>query len=345
MRFLFLVSFLPLFSWNLLAQDSLKLAVQTTTNKTEVTTGDFILYQIEVTHPSSVRLENFALPQLPQWIDVEPLEPQVSPGQSTEDNASFFKKLLSFDDSDLAVQTTKWSWRLWPTQEGILSIPEISIISQKTQEDDKTPLYRGKTNPITIKVRSFFDTSNPDQPPVLKIQKDLPPPPTSIPWLWIVVGLIVLVGIGVFLLIYKKRKKPIAVEPQETPHERVIRRLKELEQFILNHPEQVHHYYYQLSEIFREYLEKRFDLSAVSMTSQEFLPLLENKTPYTAEERNKIVLLTQKSDLIKFAEALPTKTELESSYNEVVSLIEAASYSIPDEEGEPIPPSVAERVS
>jgi len=113
----------------------------------------------------------------------------------------------------------------------------------------------------------------------------------------------------------------------------------------LNHPEQVHHYYYQLSEIFREYLERHFGFPGISMTSQEFLPLLENKTAYTVEERNKIVLLTQKSDLIKYAEALPTKTELESSYNEVVSLIEAASYFIPHvERGDTIQP-VAEGVS
>ena len=188
MKLCFLIAFLLFLNGSLSAQDSSLLEVQTIIDKSEVTTGDFVLFQIEVVHPAQVQLERISLPQLPQWIDIEQLESQVSPGEPLENNASLFKKLWPFDGSDSTIQTTKWSWRLWPTQEGELSIPEISIISQETQEDDKTSLYQGKTNPIIITVRNFLDTTNPDQPPVLRIQKSLPPSPTSIPWLWIIVG-------------------------------------------------------------------------------------------------------------------------------------------------------------
>jgi len=345
MRLSFLIVLLIVINWNLSAQSLSPWAVHATIDKTEVTTGDFVLYQIEVVHPTEIRLKKVTLPDLPQWVDVEPLEPKASLGQRG-DEFSVFKKFWPFDDTDSPVKTTKFSWLLWPTQEGEFSIPEILVISQDIQQDDRTPLYQGKTNPITVTVQNYLNMTNPNQPPVLKIEKKLPPPPISIPWLWMIVGVAVLVGFGIFLWIYKKRKKTIVIEPQETPHARAMRRLQELEQFLLNHPTQVHDYYYQLSEIFREYLEKRFDFSAVSMTSQEFLPLLENKTPYTAEERNKIVLLTQKSDLIKYAEALPTKMELESAYNEVVSLIETVSYSISNiEDGEAMQSSVAKEVS
>ncbi|MBF0276562.1 MAG: hypothetical protein HQM13_02165 [SAR324 cluster bacterium] len=309
------------------------LAVKSAIDKTVLTTGDFLVFQVEVSHPGHIQLKPISLNQyFEEGMDVEPIVPSESPMDSSEEG-NWLSRWWPFEKEEkVSLQNTFWSWRLWPTREGSWTIPEISIQSVQTDKEGNSALFHGSTQTLTFTVNSIFkDQEN----PVLKINKNMPEVPLTIPWLWLTTAGIIVIFLGLAWVFYKRRKRPLEVEAEELPHERALRRLKELEQFLLTNPQEVHQYYYLLSEIFREYLEKRFGFSASSMTTQEFLPMLEAETSYTAEERNRIVLLTQKSDLIKYAEVSPMRKEMDDAYREVIELVERTAYigeSDPDEE-------------
>ena len=302
------------------------LDIQTDIDKTALTTGAFLRYQIETTHPRLIQLQPISLNQyFKEGIDVEPLEPMVALHQPSEET-HWFSRWWPFGEKETASQqTTRWSWRLWPSQEGEWRVPEIQIQSVQTEKEGTEPLYQGTTKAVTFTVRSLLD---PQQKPILKINNELPDAPVSIHWVWWIVGGGVVILLGIASIFYKRKRALVPNVPEELPHERALRRLRELEQFLLTHPQDIHQYYYLLSEIFREYLENQFNFSATRMTTQEFLPMLASATSYTAEERNRIGLLTQKSDLIKYAEALPTQTEMEGASREVVELVEKVADTI-----------------
>ncbi len=302
------------------------LGIKTEIDKTVLTTGDFLLYQIETTHPRLIQLQPISLNQyFKEGIDVEPLESMVALHPPSE-TKPWFSRWWPFAEKETpSQQTTRWSWRLWPSQEGEWRVPEIQIQSAQTAKEGTEPLYQGTTKAVTFTVHSLLDQQ---QKPVLKINNELPDAPVSLHWVWWVVGGGLVILLGIAYLFYKRKRALVPNLTEEFPHERALRRLRELEQFLLSNPQDVHQYYYLLSEIFREYLENQFSFSATRMTTQEFLPRLESATSYTAEERNQIVLLTQKSDLIKYAEALPTQTEMEGASREVVELVEKVADTL-----------------
>lgn len=306
------------------------LQVETTIDKTTLTTGDFVHYQIQVIHPLTVQLHPIELNNYLKDIDVEALQPIV---ESVAEDGTWLSRIWPFEQKGVSHQMTRWAWYLWPGQAGKWTIPEITIKSLPVQEAQKEPLFQGMTAAKSFTVRPLFqvDPQNPASLPLLKVSNTPPPSITALNWIWIAVIVVALLILGGIWFFYQKKSPEVHLEPEELPHERALRRLRELEQFLAADPNEIHQYYFLLSEIFREYLENRFGFSATTMTTQEFLPLLASETSYTSEEQQKIVLLTQRSDLIKYAEALPTPTEREAAYREVVTLIEKVAY-LPIEE-------------
>ena len=308
------------------------LEIYVTLDKNSLTTGEFLIYQIEVTHPPALQFQPVPLEEhVPPGIDVELIE-YVPHLQQQRDESSWFAELWPFDEEE--IPTTRWSWRLWPVQAGTWTIPEIEILSLQTNNSEQPSRVLGKTDALTFTTRSFFewDPENPELP-VLKVKQELPPSPSTKDWIWILVaGILISLGVWLYLL-RKRRKPPVSTEDEERSDQRAFQRLRELKQFISTNPQQVHYFYLKLSEIFREYLENQFGFSATSMTTQEFLPLLQSRTPYDAEEREQIVFLTQKSDLVKYADEQSTHAEVEAAYNQVVKWIERIAFP-PTEESE-----------
>ncbi len=291
-----------------MAQDPL-LQVQAQIDKTTLTTGDFLQYQIEVIAPADVSIEPPRLPEpLSEQFDIDPQESSSLEGSEDSDTAQNHRRYL-------------WQWNLWPHQPGFQAIPPVTILGVRSNGTTE----EAQTQALQIEVTSLI---LPEQPPVLRDIKPQVDVPFSFPWWggWVIAGLILLIA-ALGYVWYRRSQRPLPPEPEETPHERAFRRLKELSHFISTHPQEVQQYYYDLSEIFREFLERRFRFAAVSMTTEEFLPSLQQNTPYTLEESQQIAELCQKSDLIKYAEVLPSKQEMDDAYNRVHQFIESIVYA------------------
>ena len=138
------------------------------------------------------------------------------------------------------------------------------------------------------------------------------------PWL-LRFGLVLLVAVIIAFAIYafirRRNNKPIffAPKPVEPPHITALRELDRLRGEKLWQNNRTKEYYTRLSDVVRTYIEGRFGVAAMEMTSDEILAGLRN----TGFEDNNLVDRLRKlfslSDLVKFAKAEPFPDENETS--------------------------------
>ncbi len=120
-------------------------------------------------------------------------------------------------------------------------------------------------------------------------------------------GLLLLVLIGFLIYyLYKKIKerrklKEIPFEEQIEPHELAFKRLKELEEKRLYQKGDFKNYYYELTEILRQYIERRFFIRALESTTNELKILLEAAGHIPGELKMQLIELFEMADLAKFA--------------------------------------------
>ncbi|MBU4318678.1 MAG: DUF4381 domain-containing protein [Proteobacteria bacterium] len=119
--------------------------------------------------------------------------------------------------------------------------------------------------------------------------------------LFILAGILVLCGlIWAFWQWRRWRNKTLEIEtifPELAPEDWARQQLDHLRGLMDTHPKA---YYFGLSEILRGYLEKRFSLEALEMTSEELIPrLVDLKLDPEWTRQTKAFLL--QSDLVKFA--------------------------------------------
>ncbi len=136
--------------------------------------------------------------------------------------------------------------------------------------------------------------------------------PTWLDYIWYIVGGVVLLIAAILLTIYfvrrGKKEKPVPVGPQESLQEQGLRLLAELEAKQLWQKNQVKQYYVELTDIVREYIEKRFNTKALELTTDELL----QKAQYHRELMpyySSLADILQTADLAKFAKAQPLPEE------------------------------------
>lgn len=132
-------------------------------------------------------------------------------------------------------------------------------------------------------------------------------------WHWFAYGLAAALLITAFFWWYFKRKKeekPEPVVPPRAAHLEAFERLQKLKEAQQWHDE-VKLYYSELTEILRQYIERRFLVPAMEQTSDEILISLKRKSDLTSEMLENLKQMLVLSDLVKFAKERPSSKESE----------------------------------
>ncbi|HEY2580401.1 MAG TPA: hypothetical protein VGI43_01260 [Mucilaginibacter sp.] len=144
-------------------------------------------------------------------------------------------------------------------------------------------------------------------------------------WYWIVIGVVALTAIGGLIWYYRnKPKKEVKIEapkPKVAPHIIALKQLKELQEKKLWQQGEIKQFHIELTDILREYLEKRYLVKAHEQTTDEILSGLRRKHLNDDDKNvlNKILVL---ADLVKFAKEKPLPAENEQSINNAIYFIE-----------------------
>ena len=141
--------------------------------------------------------------------------------------------------------------------------------------------------------------------------------------LWLIVGIILILGAVGLYWWYKKRQTPASQTTDvEPPHIRARRELRGLEAQQYFENGLVKQHYFVFSEILRQYLEAIRNFPAAEFTTEEIARHVK-----TAPDR-KLVPLLQQADLVKFADAVPTRARKEADFDAALAYIRETSPQI-----------------
>jgi hypothetical protein len=183
-----------------------------------------------------------------------------------------------------------------------------------------------KSNELTLQVETVkVDTTK----AAFDIKQPLLVTYTFIDWLkdnWIlVVGGLTLLGLIIALVYYlRKRPKdqPIVkiVKPAIPAHVTATNKLNELRAKKLWQQDEFKQYHSELTDIIREYLEKRYNIKTHEKTTDEILLSL-NKREIVGEYRELLKNILVLADLVKFAKVKPVPNENEESIDNAIAFV------------------------
>jgi len=134
---------------------------------------------------------------------------------------------------------------------------------------------------------------------------------------------IILVIIGVFIFRrVRKRNKIEEIEKLLPPHVIAIRDLNKLKAEKLSQNGKIKEYYSRLSDIMRNYLEKRFEIPAMGFVSSETLNSFNKLMPQSEMLSELLRNILQTADMVKFAKADPIQVENQSNIDNAFLFIE-----------------------
>ena len=151
---------------------------------------------------------------------------------------------------------------------------------------------------------------------------------------WVLLA-VLLAGVGVagyYLITYLQRRKleeagnEVVTEPLRPAEEVALEKLDAIKEKKIWQQGQVKEYYTQLTDVVREYIARRFEVSSVEQTSDETLrdirPLLSERKDLYDQLRKMLTL----ADLVKFAKWTTTPDENEISLRNAYTFVKETTH-------------------
>lgn len=141
--------------------------------------------------------------------------------------------------------------------------------------------------------------------------------------LWALLGLLVVVaGIILYFRYIRKGRLPLAPrKKEEPPYEQAVRRLNELKARHLCEAGREKEYYTDLTDILRSYMDSRFHINAMEMTSTQILHALEHNDD-TRLPRRHVKKVLEVADFVKFAAQRPLPDDNVKAFDSAMQFVE-----------------------
>lgn len=158
-------------------------------------------------------------------------------------------------------------------------------------------------------------------------------------WLWIVIGLVIIGGaVCTYLILSKKISvNIIPAKKPEPPYQIAMKKLSALKNEQLWENGQDKEFYTRLTDILREYLELRFGINAMEMTSTQINDAL-HKNEETRQSNALMKQILEVSDFVKFAKVKPLRDDNIKSFDAAIRFVEntkPAEQTVSGTEGDP----------
>lgn len=141
-------------------------------------------------------------------------------------------------------------------------------------------------------------------------------------WLW---ALLVLAGISLLIfgliLLRKRKHKSIVTPPPKPPYEEAIEALGKLHGKRYLQQGLIREYVFELSEIFKRYIGRRFEVNAEEFTAEELIAWL-GVSGLSLQIRHPVEWFFKTTDLVKFAKYTPANDTIERFGAEVMNFLE-----------------------
>jgi hypothetical protein len=277
------------------ADPSVSLAVNAEPQK--ITIGDKISYKIRVSHPGSLTLQPFSLSALGDFLVTDVRRKSLEKSAGTLED-EFILTLVTFSTGTVTIPAFALEFLSPQKQPLVVKTPEVPI-----RVDSVLDKYKNRGDIQEIKGQIGFIN--------------------LIPW---VIGLLGLAALGLILWLLHKRKTRQAAlgasAPPPRPAEIVAREaLAALESRRLIEEGRFKEFYVEFSGILRRYVENRFPIPCMDMTTSEMTRALRGLSLPSADFNN-IRETLQDCDLVKFAKFVPSPDEPPRHIKKALNFIE-----------------------
>jgi len=310
------VIFIGLLATQLVAANG-KISLEAKVDKNRIKIGDLIKYSIVVTRDENVNVEmpglgaNLGAFEIHNYDDPEPEKSKGEIIQRREYTISTY----DIGDYEIPSVTVRYS------------VGEDSLWKELTTEKIKITVESLKPS----EAGDIRDIKSP-----LEIERD---------WIRVirfVAAGVIIVLIGVLVFLYIKRRKegksliPRSDKPKRPPHEIALEELEQLLQEELVEKGEIKQFYIRISEIIRSYIEGRFFIIAIEMTTTQLIDTMRD-----AEVDDEHVQFVEdfliQCDLVKFAKYIPTPEENQKVIDQAFEIINTTKIIL-----EPETPEVEE---
>ncbi len=220
--------------------------------------------------------------------------------------------------------------------DGLLSLKQnILITSFDSGEFSIRPfefLYMDEEDTIPLKIFSLpqllkVNTIDIDTAKAIKPIKAPLGAPVSFnevyPWVLLGLGIIGLIWFLIYYLKKRRKKEPIFLskpKPKLPPHVVALNGLEELKHKKLWQNGKFKEYYTGMTDLIRQYIEDRFDVQAVEMTTDEIMSGLKRKE-VNKDVFDKLFQTLKLADMVKFAKEKPMPLENDISLNNSIDFV------------------------
>lgn len=145
---------------------------------------------------------------------------------------------------------------------------------------------------------------------------------------------IILLGVALYLFTNNRNKKQ---DPPISPSAWAFGQFRMLEEDRLIEQGLYHAFYSRLSDIVRQYIERRFSLMAPERTTEEFLREVRHNPLLRDEHQRLLRNFLESADMVKFALYEPHREEAEKAFSAAREFVDETAYVAPPTNGEAIP--------
>ncbi len=278
------------------------LSIDAQVDISQPTLGDIVTYSITVTHDPDIVLH------MPEYVIPEGLE-NVEHGRKNP------KKINK--------QTTQEFWfKLRVDKIGPVTLPSIPVWFDAP--DPNKQIVRGKimSPEVNFEVQSLLQLED----NALDIKDIKPIANIKAPWthyIWKILAILCLLVLG-YLLWKKWQNKSTPKSKSDfalTAEERAMKELSELQTRGWMKLGRIRNHFFELSEIFRRYLENRYDFPAQEWTTEEITTHFKNFSGLNESQKLQTRTLLVEIDKVKFAKAQAHDDPIDS----VIRFIKEAS--------------------
>jgi hypothetical protein len=224
---------------------------------------------------------------------------------------------------------------------GDVEIPAVTVgfTDRRPEVDDSGQELAGELTgePLTIRVGSVLAGN--EQPTDFRDIKSTVDVPVSSPlaqrwpfWTAIAVAAAATAAIVTALVVARHRRRRAAAGRIVPPYEWATAQLDALaaEQLIAH--ARFHEFYFRLTDIVRQYIERRFSIMAPEQTTDEFLAQARTSPVLSDEHKDALGGFLRSADMVKFAKYQPTADEAQHAFTGARSFVDETAPA--QQEGE-----------
>ena len=153
-------------------------------------------------------------------------------------------------------------------------------------------------------------------------------------WLWLLGLLLIAGGLLAYFKYFRKGINPLKpLKKRLPPYEEAMANLQRLKAAQLWQQGQEKEYFTGLTDILRVYIDRRFGVNAVEMTSTQIIDTLKHNNE-TKAVNEQLEMILEVADFVKFANVRPLADDNEVAYQRAVNFVEATRPVVEEQEKE-----------